>query len=63
MSVDAAKESREIFDRTGGKWEALTAADKARLIEVNGKSEQKAKQTWDIMANPNRGAMPSSQSQ
>lgn len=57
MSVDAAKETRQIFDRAGGNWDALTPADKARLIELNNTEEQ-AQQTWELMKNP-PGATPS----
>lgn len=53
-----AGDIRAIFDKVGGKWEALTPEDKSAFV-ANFKDEAEAKSAWELMLNPKpRGGMP-----
>lgn len=45
----AAKNVRDIYDRAGGNWDALTAADKASLLKEFDNKEENAKRMWDLI--------------
>jgi starvation-inducible outer membrane lipoprotein len=51
--MDAAKARRDeifaIYDRAGGKWESMTAADKQRLLELSNNDEGMARQGWEAL--------------
>lgn len=50
-AVDNAKTARSIFDAAGGKYEAVSEADKEKLkAAYNG--EEGVKKLWDSMTNP-----------
>lgn len=52
-----AGDIRVIFDKVGGKWEAMTPEDKAAYV-ANFKDEAEAKAAWDVMLSPPpRGGM------
>jgi hypothetical protein len=48
---------REIFDKVGGKWDALSPEDKAEYTRLAG-DEAKAKTFWSSMANPYSSGAP-----
>jgi hypothetical protein len=51
--MNAAKSRRSeliaIYKRAGGKWENLTPADKAKIIEYSGGSESMAQMGWPAL--------------
>lgn len=49
--VQEIVQMRTIFDRAGGKWDAMTEADKAEYIRLAG-DEEKAKSMWETMSTP-----------
>lgn len=52
-----AGDIRVIFDKVEGKWDAMTAEDKAAFV-ANFKDEAEAKAAWDVMLSPPpRGGM------
>lgn len=52
-----AGDIRVIFDKVGGKWDAMTPEDKAAFV-ANFKDEAEAKAAWDVMLSPPpRGGM------
>ena len=52
-----AGDIRVIFDKVGGKWDAMTPEDKASFV-ANFKDEAEAKAAWDVMLSPPpRGGM------
>jgi hypothetical protein len=54
--VEAARELRTIFDRAGGRWEALSEADKATVLKQFQGNEANAKQMWSMMVSKGQGA-------
>lgn len=59
-AVGNAQMARQIFDATGGKFEAVSEADKAKLKEAYG-GEAGVQKLWASMTNPPVGggsAMP-----
>ncbi len=52
MSVDYAKQAREMFDKYDGKYESLTPNDKENYLKLFNNDEAKGKKIWDLMANP-----------
>ena len=50
-------EMRKYFDRAGGKWDALSPADKAAFTKLAG-DDKKAQDMWRTMSTP-MGANPS----
>lgn len=60
--VQEIVEMRKLFDKAGGKWEALSAEDQAAYIKLAG-DEAQAKTMWTTMStpmgsDPNTGAAP-----
>jgi len=49
-------EMRKIFDKAGGNWDSLTAADKAEYTRLAG-DDAKAQAMWKTMSGP-PGASP-----
>ena len=49
-------EMRKIFDKAGGKWESLSAAEKAEYTRLAG-DDAKAQAMWKTMSGP-PGAAP-----
>lgn len=54
--VNKIVEMRTIFDKAGGKWEILTAEDKAEFTKLAG-DDAKAQSMWKTMSTP-MGANP-----
>lgn len=55
--VNKIVEMRKLFDKAGGKWEDLSAADKDAYTKLAGDGE-KAQAMWKTMSTP-MGASPS----
>lgn len=49
-------EMRKLFDKAGGKWDSLTAEEKAEYTRLAG-DEAKAQAMWKTMSSP-AGASP-----
>lgn len=48
--MDGVVQIRAIYDKAGGKWEALTAEDKATYLKSFGGKEADGRRMWDTMA-------------
>ena len=53
--VNQLVEMRQIFDKSGGNWDGLSAEDKAKYTQLAG-DDAKAKMYWDKMLHPAGGA-------
>lgn len=49
-SVENAKNLRSYFDKAGGNYDSLSAADKEAFVKASG-GQEKATQNWNLMAN------------
>ena len=56
QEVNKIVEMRTLFDKAGGKWESLTAEDKAAFTKLAG-DDSKAQAMWKTMSTP-MGASP-----
>ncbi len=50
-AVNNAQMARQIFNAAGGKFDAVSEADKAKLKEAYG-GDEGVKKLWDSMTNP-----------